>query len=154
MTQSSNTHGKTPILPVGVSDFVRRRAVQTCGLSLLVIAIGFVLSLLTYAPDDPSFNNATAKAVENFLGLPGAYVAEFSLQTLGTAAGLIVVVLLSWSWRLVADRHITRFWFRLTLLPIALILSAVAMAGLATTRWLATQFRPWWAHRGHSRRGR
>ena len=131
MTQTSNTHGKTRLLPDGASDFLRRRTVEMLGLGLLIVAIGLSLSLVSYVPDDPSFNNATAKAAENFLGLPGAYVAEFSLQTLGAAAGLLVVVLLSWSWRLVSNRLIAKFWLRLTLLPIALLLGAVAAAGLS-----------------------
>ena len=130
MTQTTNTHGKAPILPEGLSDFVRRRAVETAGLVLLLVAIAFVLSLLTYAPDDPNFNHATAKAPENLLGIPGAYVAEFSLQTLGTMAALFAIVLVSWSWRLVSDRRISRFWLRLTLLPVALILGAVAFASV------------------------
>ena len=131
MTQTTNTSGKAPILPEGLSDFMRRRAVETAGLALLIVAIIFVLSLLTYAPDDPNFNHATAKSPENLLGLPGAYVAEFSLQTLGIMAGLVAIVLVSWSWRLVSDRWISRFWLRLTLLPIALILGAVAIASVS-----------------------
>lgn len=130
MTQTTNTHGKAPILPEGLSDFMRRRAVETAGLVLLLVAIAFVLSLLTYAPDDPNFNHATAKAPENLLGVPGAYVAEFSLQTLGIVAGLFAIVLVSWSWRLVSDRRIPRFWLRLALLPVALILGAVAIASV------------------------
>ena len=131
MTQTTNTHGKAPILPEGLSDFMRRRAVETAGLALLIVAIAFVLALLTYAPDDPNFNHATAKSPENILGLPGAYTAEFSLQTLGMTAGLFAIVLVSWSWRLVSDRHISRFWLRLTLLPIALILGAIAIANVS-----------------------
>ncbi|MCE2491215.1 MAG: DNA translocase FtsK 4TM domain-containing protein [Alphaproteobacteria bacterium] len=83
MTQTSNAHGKAPILPRGLSDFVRRRAVETLGLGVLIVAIGFALSLLSYAPEDPNFNNATGRAHGNLLGLPGAYGAEYSLQTIG-----------------------------------------------------------------------
>jgi len=130
MTQTSNAHGKAPILPRGLSGFVRRRAVETLGLGVLIVAVGFALSLLSYAPGDPNFNHATGRAPENLLGLPGAYVAEFSLQTFGATAGLLTLVLLSWSWRLVSDRHVPRFWLRLTLLPIALISAAVAAANV------------------------
>ncbi len=130
MTQTSNTRGKAPILPEGFGDFVRRRAVETAGLGLLITGILFGLALITYAPDDPNFNSATGKAAENLLGLPGAYIAEFFLQTLGVISGLFTVVLASWSWRLVSDRSIPRFWLRLSLLPVALILGAVAVESL------------------------
>ena len=130
MTQTSNAHGKAPILPRGLSGFVRRRAVETLGLGVLIVAVGFALSLLSYAPEDPNFNHATGRAPGNLLGLPGAYVAEFSLQTFGAMAGLLTLVLLSWSWRLVSDRHIPRFLLRLTLLPIALVSAAIAAANV------------------------
>lgn len=130
MTQTSNVHGKAPILPRGLADIVWRRVVEAAGLGLLVVAIGFALSLLSYTPEDPNFNHATARAPENLLGLPGAHVADFSLQTLGVMAGLTVLVLACWSWRLVSDRRVPRFWLRLTLLPVTLIFSAIAAASL------------------------
>ena len=130
MTQTSNIHGKAPILPRGLADIVWRRVVEAAGLGLLIVAIGFALSLLSYTPEDPNFNHATARAPENLLGLPGAHVADFSLQTLGVMAGLTVLVLACWSWRLVSDRRVPRFWLRLTLLPVTLIFSAIAAASL------------------------
>tara|TARA_Y100001960_G_scaffold326690_1_gene411549 strand:- start:327 stop:2708 length:2382 start_codon:yes stop_codon:yes gene_type:complete len=130
MSQTSNTQGKAPILPEGFSGFVRRRAIETAGLGLLIVAILFGLALITYTPNDPSFNNATGKATENLLGLSGAYIAEFFLQTLGVAAGMITVVLASWSWRLVSDRFVPRFWLRLSLLSMALILGAIAIESM------------------------
>ena len=130
MTQTSNVHGKAPILPRGLADVVWRRVVEAAGLGLLIVAIGFALSLLSYTPEDPNFNHATARAPENLLGLPGAHVADFSLQTLGVMAGLTVLVLACWSWRLVSDRRVPRFWLRLTLLPVTLIFSAIAAASL------------------------
>ena len=130
MTQTSNVHGKAPILPRGLADIVWRRIVEAAGLGLLIVAIGFALSLLSYTPEDPNFNHATARAPENLLGLPGAHVADFSLQTLGVMAGLTVLVLACWSWRLVSDRRVPRFWLRLTLLPVTLIFSAIAAASL------------------------
>lgn len=130
MTQTSNVHGKAPILPRGLADIVWRRVVEAAGLGLLIVAIGFALSLLSYTPEDPNFNHATARAPENLLGLPGAHVADFSLQTLGVMAGLTVLVLACWSWRLVSDRRVPRFWLRLTLLPVTLIFSAIAAASL------------------------
>ena len=130
MTQTSNVHGKAPILPRGLADIVWRRVVEAAGLGLLIVAIGFALSLLSYTPEDPNLNHATARAPENLLGLPGAHVADFSLQTLGVMAGLTVLVLACWSWRLVSDRRVPRFWLRLTLLPVTLIFSAIAAASL------------------------
>ena len=130
MTQTSNVHGKAPILPRGLADIVWRRVVEAAGLGLLIVAIGFALTLLSYTPEDPNFNHATARAPENLLGLPGAHVADFSLQTLGVMAGLTVLVLACWSWRLVSDRRVPRFWLRLTLLPVTLIFSAIAAASL------------------------
>ena len=114
---------------------MRRRAVETAGLGLLITAILFGLALITYAPDDPNFNSATGKAAENLLGLSGAYVAEFFLQSLGMAAGLITVVLASWSWRLVSDRAVPRFWLRLSLLFVSLILGAIVIESIPSPQF-------------------
>lgn len=130
MTQTSNVHGKAPILPRGLADIVWRRAVEAAGLGLLIAAVGFALSLLSYAPEDPNFNHATARVPENLLGLPGAHVADFSLQTLGVTGGLAALVLACWSWRLVSDHRVPRFWLRLTLLPVVLVFSAIAAANV------------------------
>lgn len=130
MTQTSNVHGKAPILPRGLADIVWRRAVEAAGLGLLIVAVGFALSLLSYAPEDPNFNHATARAPENLLGLPGAHVADFSLQTLGVTGGLAALVLACWAWRLVSDHRVPRFWLRLTLLPVVLVFSAIAAANV------------------------
>jgi S-DNA-T family DNA segregation ATPase FtsK/SpoIIIE len=136
MTQTTNNTGRTSVFPEGTGDFVRRRAFELVGLALLVAAIAFALALLSFAPEDPSLNSATTRHASNVLGLPGAYVADFTLQTLGCASSVLLPILAAWAWRLVADRSADGMAVRLALCPAVLTAAAVGLAGIpAPASW-------------------
>ena len=61
----------------------------------LVAAFGVALAtaFITYNPDDPSLNVASAQAPENALGGGGAVLADIGLQSLGMAAALAALLL-------------------------------------------------------------
>ena len=60
---------------------------------LFLLAVFLLLSLLTYSPDDPSILHAVDTAAKNWLGIYGAFVADFMIQTLGYASFLPIVFL-------------------------------------------------------------
>jgi hypothetical protein len=62
------------------------------GIVLVAVAIFLLLTLLTFHPDDPSFNQTGSEVVRNGAGLFGAYLADILLQILGYAAGGLVVL--------------------------------------------------------------
>ncbi|MBI1186406.1 MAG: cell division protein FtsK [Alphaproteobacteria bacterium] len=63
-----------------------KRATLTIGAGLIgVYGLG---AILTYSPEDPSFNHATDAAARNLFGGPGAALADLTIQTLGAAAPL------------------------------------------------------------------
>jgi len=66
------------------------------GAGLVAAALLMLAALATYQPSDPSLNTAAAGPVLNWLGAPGAYVADFLLSLLGPPVALVaplVVVL-------------------------------------------------------------
>jgi S-DNA-T family DNA segregation ATPase FtsK/SpoIIIE len=67
-------------------------------------AIFFTLSLVSYHPEDPSWNTATAHALRprNLIGFPGAWAADFVYQTFGIAGFAIPPLMFVWAWK----------WFR------------------------------------------
>ncbi len=74
---------------------------EPAGFSVLVLAIGLVLSLASYQPLDPSWNVAGADSrAQNLIGFPGAWFADAALQWLGLAAFLLplYLVALGWLW--------------------------------------------------------
>jgi len=127
-----NAAGKMTLLPAGTTLYVQRRASELAGVSLAVIAVALSLILLSFSVDDPSANNATGVLAQNLLGLPGAYVADFVLQTVGTAGGIVSLVLMSWGWRILTHRGLPWFWLNLAAVPVALTLAAIALAAVPT----------------------
>ena len=50
------------------------------GVVFMVSSILLSLMMLSYSPNDPSFNNASSSVPINFLGIPGAYISDLLLQ--------------------------------------------------------------------------
>ena len=131
MTASSEGVRRAPFLPEAASRFLRRRAIQLAGVVLLTLAIVLALALISYAPNDPSFNTANSQSVANLAGLPGAYAADLLLQAVGAASALLVIILAAWAWALLSCRGISLFWLRAALCPLSIVLGATGFAGLA-----------------------
>jgi len=126
MTTSQNT----TFLPAGATAFFRRRLVELCGLALFMGAGLYAAALVTFAADDPSFNNVSTAATTNILGPVGAHLADLSLQFIGAASALVVLTLAAWAWRLTSHRGLPFGWIHIALLPFAAVLAAGALSGL------------------------
>ena len=124
------TSRRLSFLPQGAAAFLRRRAVEFGGLALLALAIALGAALVSYSPGDPSWNHAGEGPISNWLGRPGAYLADLILQTLGLAGAVLVVVLMAWSSRIFRHRGLPWIWLQLTLLPVGLLLAAAFAASL------------------------
>jgi len=71
------------------------------GLVFLFAGLFFILSLVSYHPQDPSWNLATGAAhARNLTGLGGSYTSDFFFQLLGLSAFSLPVLLwmLAWKW--------------------------------------------------------
>ena len=86
----------TTILPEGGRDFLRRRMMEIVGSAVAAAGVVLLLALFTFDANDPSLNHATARAPHNMLGIPGAYVSDLLLQTVGLAIILVPVALITW----------------------------------------------------------
>ena len=123
-------------IPESAKTFAVRRMAEIAGLALLVADGALAIALATWSTRDPSFNHATAGAVRNLLGRPGAIIADLMTQTFGLAAIGILVPAAFWGWRLLTERRLTRVWLRVALWVTG-SLAAAALASLlpATDRW-------------------
>lgn len=123
---SSWTEGeRAPLLPPAAQAFLKRRGAELTGFGCLVLGLALVAALVSYQPDDPSWMNATSSAPRNWLGAPGALIADPLLQTLGLAAWGLPVALIVWAFRLMLHRGDERAWSRMILIPAALLVGAV-----------------------------
>jgi S-DNA-T family DNA segregation ATPase FtsK/SpoIIIE len=131
MARTSSDTGKTPFLPAGVNAFLRRRAIEAGGLVVMAIGAALLAAVLSFSPGDPSLNKAVDGPVANLLGAPGAIIGDLGLQTIGGAALLPGLILLSWGYRIIAGKFISSLWLKLAVLPLVLVLVATGIAGFA-----------------------
>ena len=97
---------------------------------LAALAAVLMIAVSTYHPGDPSFNSAVGGPARNLIGVPGAWVADFFMQTIGQTSWLMGLVLAAWAWRMGSHQGLGRAWIRLTMLPGTLLFGAVAFATL------------------------
>src|SRR5579871_1169497 len=121
----------TSFLSRGLSIFLRRRWEELLGLFLIALGAAYLTALLTASASDPSLNLAVDGPVHNMMGLPGAYIADLMLESLGVASFILALALLAWGWQMVRHRD-ARWWLRLLLLPLSMIVAAI---GLSLIPW-------------------
>jgi DNA segregation ATPase FtsK/SpoIIIE, S-DNA-T family len=123
-------------LPPDTAAFVRRRGTETLGLAISGLGLCLVAMVASYSPSDPSWNTAAAVTgpTINLLGLPGAYLADVLVQTLGLASVLLAGLIVGWG--VTVLRHLqpkswpARILLGLTsVLLTAMVLSALSNAG-------------------------
>src|SRR5688572_796505 len=123
-------NASTPLLPEPVAAFLKRRLWEGLGLALIITSALCLVALISYDSGDPSFNTGTGGdvPVQNFLGKPGAYVADGLLQSLGMTAGFIPVILAIWGFQVASAKYWISRWREFLFLLFGLSLFASFMA--------------------------
>jgi len=107
-----------------------RRLNEFIGLLVLTIGILLALSLVSFNPDDPSFNisrspNLAARPT-NFVGVVGAYGSDIFLQTCGYSAFLLPMFLGVYAFYWLASWPVKHLWIRVA--GMILLITTVATA--------------------------
>jgi DNA segregation ATPase FtsK/SpoIIIE, S-DNA-T family len=109
---------------------------RASGALLLLTCLVLLLALASYNAQDPSLNTATAQAPHNWLGAPGAWVADVLLQWFGLAALALVLPIGALGLQIMQGAGVPhrrpRLWWMLT--SVILLIT-----GLALLPWSA----PW-----------
>jgi S-DNA-T family DNA segregation ATPase FtsK/SpoIIIE len=103
-----------------------RIPVRVIGIIIVAMIAATLLSLASWHVDDPSLSYATGKAAANWLGFPGAVVADLSFQILGLAILPALLPPAIWGWSLIRLRVPPRLGWRL----LAWVIAAVLVAGV------------------------
>ena len=90
-----------------------RIPVRLVGLILLGLVAIVMVSLATWSVDDPSFSYATSKPPQNWLGFPGAVIADMSFQLFGIGILAVLVPPALWAWSFVRLRVPSKMGLRL-----------------------------------------
>ncbi len=94
---------------------------------LMLVGCFTTLLLVTYNPDDPSFNSVTGKYPSNLLGYFGCYLADIFYQFFGIASFILPICCFFWSlsvWRL------EKKW--VTIRIMVLLLSIISLSVVCT----------------------
>ncbi len=112
--------------PVPPPAIAIRIPLRIAGLLLLALSGILLASMASWSVDDPSLSFATGKTAANWLGFPGAVIADLAFQFLGLAALVMVVPLALWGWAMTRRMRPTRMGLR-TLAWLAATLSAAGV---------------------------
>jgi S-DNA-T family DNA segregation ATPase FtsK/SpoIIIE len=114
-----------------IQSWPRRVVNELIGLALLASALFIFVALVSFHESDPSINMAADHKALNWMGLPGAYIANPLLQMLGLASLLLVSMLAAWGWRLFASKRIPSLLsIRIAMFFISLVLLSVCFAAV------------------------
>jgi len=110
----------------GAERGVRKAVRVGVGSAMALAALGAAIALATYRPTDPSLNTEAGGPAENWLGAPGAWLADLLLTAFGPISALLLPVLFLGGVR-VALGAPGRRWKRLLLFTLV----AATLAGTA-----------------------
>ncbi len=128
MTERIKDIRPTAFLPDGAADYMKRRAVEGAGIALIALGILMLAALVSFDAMDPSINHATDRDPRNFLGETGALLSDTMLQWTGLVGLLPAFFLAAWGWRLVTDRRLPGWGFRVAAAPPTVALACLAAA--------------------------
>jgi len=100
------------------------------GFVVCLLSFYLFLCLVTYNQADPSLNRATGNVVTNAGGKTGAYLADLTLQLLGLASYLVVVVPVVWGVKIIRSQPVSFLWMRFSLLLVSLVVTAALLSGI------------------------
>ena len=132
----SSDGAKTPLLDDGMSAAIRRRVAELWGLGFGTIAVAFAAALWSYDVGDPSPFSATTQPPVNWMGAPGAIVADTAIRYLGLGAWAIAAFFGAWGVRFLLHIGEQRIWARLlAALPMLLLAPIFASTHAVFTAW-------------------
>ena len=92
-------------IPTALRRFIHNRLLEFAGFCTLGAALVLATCLATWTADDPSWNNAIDTAPNNWLGFPGAVIADELMQKFGLAVIALLVIPIIWSFSLFAHQR-------------------------------------------------
>ena len=79
---------------LNTSNIILGKIIQLFGILLIFLGFLFLLSSISYSPEDPNFIFSENKKINNFLGFKGSVISDFFFQAIGLISYLIPLSLL------------------------------------------------------------
>jgi S-DNA-T family DNA segregation ATPase FtsK/SpoIIIE len=123
--KAANTRKPAALAPAPAA-FAIRVPLRLAGAVILGIVAICLVAFASWSVDDPSLSYATEKVADNWLGFPGAVIADLGFQFLGLAALAALVPPALWGWAMVRRSSV----LRLPLRAGAWVVSTVLVTGV------------------------
>jgi DNA segregation ATPase FtsK/SpoIIIE, S-DNA-T family len=95
-------------VPATIRRFLKNRLFEFTGIAIFAVLIAVGLSLATWSVDDPSLNHSLDRAARNWLGYPGAVLADELMQFFGLAVLMLIAIPMAWAVVLIGHGGIRR----------------------------------------------
>lgn len=134
---------KKTFLPESAHVFLARRFIDTTAMIFFLGGLSILLSIASYTHTDPSWNTASAANAEqigNWLGIFGAYISDFFLQTIGLGGLVFGAVFTVWGLRIFKRQTLSPLWLRIICVVAGSLLISVAAARLSSHGWMLAPY--------------
>ena len=74
-----------------VAQFAINRLIEILAVGIVIIGVLFLISLISYSPEDPNFIFPENTQIKNYLGFQGSFVSDLFLQSVGLISYLISI---------------------------------------------------------------
>ncbi len=126
----NKSHFLLSALPESVQAFIARRIVDVFAGFFFICGIISLVAFASYDHRDPSMNTAaeTVTSIHNWAGLPGSYLADLFMQTIGFGSFAMSITFMFWGGRMFLRQSMRPFPLRILTMIIACIGSSLALA--------------------------
>jgi S-DNA-T family DNA segregation ATPase FtsK/SpoIIIE len=100
---------KMKLISEKYKNFLFNRIAETTGIIFFGLAILTFGLLFSYSPLDPSLNNVTSQEAQNIFGNTGASIADLLMQIFGSISYVLLLFLLTWSYKLIVFKKLPFF---------------------------------------------
>ncbi|WP_108175943.1 DNA translocase FtsK [Phreatobacter oligotrophus] len=129
-------HTGPSLVPDGLGGAMRRQLRRLAGLGILAGVVIAAVAMLTWTAGDPSLSHATNAPVKNWIGKPGAILADLLMQLFGLAAVALLTVSAVWGWLMLRARPFDREGLRVPLgIGAAMMVAVAASLAPAPAGW-------------------
>ena len=108
------------------TNFLKNRAIELMGLSLIFIALLLAASFLSYSPNDPTIiYGANPIKINNLLGIYGGIVADFLLQSIGLTSFFVLITVTLWGINLIVKKELKKIKFKIFYLFLYILFTCI-----------------------------
>jgi S-DNA-T family DNA segregation ATPase FtsK/SpoIIIE len=113
-----------------------RLLTRLIGLSFVVFSFFLLISLVTFNPEDPSFNTvSTETVIHNWAGSFGSHISDLSFQLIGLSSLFLSLIFFSIGIKMVSRVGIKNFMPKIIITPFCILSFAVFFATIPQPNW-------------------